>query len=47
MVRATPDGFDVLAKVSLLEKVSWTVPTVIGSVMYVRDKKTIQALDLS
>jgi len=36
----------VLSKVPLLDKVSWTVPTVVGKKMYVRDKKNIMALDL-
>ena len=31
---------------SLLEDVAWTAPTLVGSTLYIRDKHTIQALDL-
>jgi outer membrane protein assembly factor BamB len=43
---ATPDGLEVHSKVKLLDDVAWTVPTVVGKTMYVRDKKKIMALDL-
>lgn len=44
---ATPDDLEIHSKVSLLEDVAWTVPTIVGHTMYVRDKKAIMALDLS
>ncbi len=45
---ATPkgDGLTVDSKTSILEKVTWTVPTLVGKNLYVRDKKNIVALDL-
>ena len=46
LATATPEKLTVHSKVSLLDKVSWTVPTVVGTKMYVRDKKIIMALDL-
>jgi len=46
LATATPEKFTVHSKVALLDKVSWTVPTVVGKKMYVRDKKNIMALDL-
>jgi len=46
LATATPEKFTVHSKVPLLDKVSWTVPTVVGKKMYVRDKKNIMALDL-
>jgi hypothetical protein len=46
LATVTPDAFTVHAKVPLLEKVAWTVPTVVGNKLYLRDKKTIMALDL-
>ncbi len=46
LASATPEKFTVHSKVPLLDKVSWTVPTVVGKKMYVRDKKNIMALDL-
>ncbi len=46
LATATPEEFVVHSKVSLLGKVSWTVPTVVGKNLYVRDKTTIRAFDL-
>ena len=37
---------DKESKVQLLEKVSRTVPTVVGSTMFVRDQTHITAFDL-
>lgn len=47
LATATPEGFKVLTKIPLLEKVAWTVPTLVGKTLIVRDMKTIMALDLS
>lgn len=47
LTTVTPEGFKVLSKVSILEKVTWTVPTIVGKNMYIRDKKVIMALDMS
>ena len=35
-----------LARVELLDDVAWTVPTIVGKTIYVRDKQGISALDL-
>ena len=43
---ATPEDLTVHSKVSLLSRHAWTVPTIVGNRMYVRDKKVIMALDL-
>jgi len=43
---ATPDDLIVHSKVKLLDDVAWTVPTIVGKTMYVRDKKKIMAIDL-
>jgi outer membrane protein assembly factor BamB len=45
---ATPNeqGLKVDAKVALLTTNSWTVPTLSGTTLYVRDRKNIMALDL-
>ena len=45
--RATPEDMEVLSQATVLAKPAWTVPTVVGSRHYVRDRKTIKALDLS
>ncbi len=46
LATATPDEFKVVSKFNLMEKVAWTVPTLVGDKLYVRDKKNIMALDL-
>ncbi len=46
LATATPKEFKVHSKVKMLEKVSWTVPTVVGKRLYVRDQKNILALNI-
>ena len=46
MTTVSPTELVLHAKVELLDKVAWTVPTVVGKTMYVRDKTKIIALDL-
>ncbi|MCH8147185.1 MAG: PQQ-binding-like beta-propeller repeat protein [Planctomycetes bacterium] len=46
LATATPDDFVVHSKAQVLEKVSWTVPTVVGKTLFARDKKSIMAFDL-
>jgi outer membrane protein assembly factor BamB len=48
LVLATPNeqGVTIHAKVALLDNNSWTVPTLNGTTLYVRDRKNIMALDL-
>jgi len=46
IAKATPDDLDIMAKVPLLEETAWTVPTLVGKTLYVRDKTQIMALDL-
>lgn len=46
LVEATPKELRTLAKVSLLESVSWTPPTLVGTKLYLRDRRRIVALDL-
>jgi outer membrane protein assembly factor BamB len=47
LVSTTPDGIKVDSKVQLLKKPAWTVPTLIGKTLYVRDTEKIMALDVS
>jgi outer membrane protein assembly factor BamB len=42
-----PDGMKVLARASVLENIAWTPPTLAGTTLYVRDRKTIAAFDLA
>lgn len=45
---ATPGdtGLDVHAKHALLEERAWTAPTLVGTILYVRDRHQIMALEL-
>jgi outer membrane protein assembly factor BamB len=46
LATATPKGFVVHSRVQLLDNVAWTVPTIVGKTLYVRDKGRILAADL-
>ena len=46
MATPTPTGLKMLAKFDLLEHNAWTPPTLVGTTLYIRDRKTIMALDL-
>lgn len=43
----SPEGMKILSQVELMDKLSWTVPTLAGKTLYVRDRKALVALDLS
>jgi outer membrane protein assembly factor BamB len=47
LATASPEGLKVHAKVALLSQKAWTVPTLVGTKLYVRDRKVIMALELS
>src|SRR5262245_59034474 len=42
----TPQGIKVLARAPVLQNLSWTPPTLAGTTLYVRDRKTIAAFNL-
>lgn len=46
LASVSPSGLKVHSKVALLERQAWTVPTLIGTRLYVRDRKKMLALDL-
>ncbi len=46
IAKPSRDGVNVTAKAQLLEKPCWTCPTVTGRRAYIRDQKTIMAVDL-
>jgi len=46
LVRVSPKGMSVIAKAPVLERLSWTPPTLVGTNLYIRDQRTIMALDL-
>jgi outer membrane protein assembly factor BamB len=43
----SPQGFKVTAKAPLLASVAWTPPVLVGSRVYLRDRVTMMAVDLS
>ena len=47
LATVSPAGLKVISKVSLMKNLAWTVPTLVGTKLYVRDRRTIAALDLS
>jgi outer membrane protein assembly factor BamB len=46
LVKLSQAGVQELAKTHLFDTVSWTVPTLVGTVLYARDREKIVALDL-
>ena len=46
LCRVTPQKFELLAKASVLQSIAWTPPTLVGTRLYLRDRKTIAAYDL-
>lgn len=46
LATASPEGLKVLARAQVLDHLSWTPPTLVGTKLYVRDRKTIAALEL-
>jgi len=46
LATVSPTGLNVISKASLMKHLAWTVPTLVGKKLYVRDRATIAALDL-
>ncbi len=46
LARLSPEGVDVLSRVSIFNTTSWTVPTLVGKTLYARDRERIVAFDL-
>jgi outer membrane protein assembly factor BamB len=46
LATVSPQGMKVLARADILEHLSWTPPTLGGTTLYVRDRKTIAAFNL-
>jgi outer membrane protein assembly factor BamB len=47
LATATPEKLIVHAKVQVLERNTWTPPTLTGSRLFIRDRKSLRAFDLS
>jgi outer membrane protein assembly factor BamB len=46
LATATPEELVVHAKTQLFDELAWTVPTIVGRILYVRDNERILAVDL-
>ena len=46
LATVSPQGLQVLAKASILENLSWTPPTLVGTKLFARDRKNIVAFEL-
>jgi len=46
LATATPETLVVHSKTQLFDAVAWTVPTIVGKILYVRDNEQILAVDL-
>ncbi|MCH7872674.1 MAG: PQQ-like beta-propeller repeat protein [Planctomycetes bacterium] len=46
LAKVSPGGVEILAKHKLLQKRAWAVPTLVGTNLYVRDQKTVMAIEL-
>ena len=46
LASVTPTGLEVHAQAAVLTENAWTPPTLVGSILYVRDRRSILALDL-
>jgi len=46
LVHPSPEGFKVVAKAELLTSLSWTPPTLVGTWLYLRDRRNMMVVDL-
>jgi len=42
----SPEGFQIAAKAQLLSRLAWTPPVLVGTRLYLRDRRTMMAVDL-
>lgn len=47
LAAVSPDGLEVLARAEIFSGRSWTAPTLVGTRLYMRDRKQMVALDLA
>lgn len=47
LATVSPEGLKVISKASLMKNLAWTAPTLVGTKLYIRDRQTIMAVDLS
>lgn len=46
LATVTPQGLEVLAKAPILDNLAWTPPTLVGTRLFVRDRKNIASFEL-
>src|SRR5690606_18904012 len=46
LARVSPEGVTILAEAKVFDTTSWTVPTLVGTRLYARDREKIVALEL-
>jgi len=46
LASVSAEGLKVHSKAKLLKAIAWTAPTLVGKTLYIRDRKTIMALDV-
>ncbi len=46
LARISPEGVEILASAQVTQSVSWSLPTLVGTTLYLRDQEDILALDL-
>ena len=46
LVHPAPEGFKVAAKAQLLTSLAWTPPVLVGSRLYLRDRRSMLMVDL-
>jgi hypothetical protein len=46
LANPSPKGFDVVAKAKLLKNLSWTPPVLVGTKIYLRDRRDLMAVEL-
>jgi hypothetical protein len=42
----SPQGFKIAAKAQLLTELAWTPPVLVGTRLYLRDRRSMMAVDL-
>ncbi|MFT5050721.1 MAG: hypothetical protein ACI8QZ_002124 [Chlamydiales bacterium] len=46
LASAQPDSFEVHSRIQISERYCFSAPSLVGTTLYLRDRKTIRALDL-
>jgi hypothetical protein len=46
IARPSPSGFNISARAQLLTSLAWTPPTLVGTRLYLRDRRDMMAVDL-